>query len=243
MTKKMFVTLLGLFVMGSVSAQEESFFTDPSVLEPWEKGTFDYGWVRPDVKDWAVKYDSVMIDQPEVFVAADSKYRGAKPDHLKLLSDTARAAVAESMEAGGFAVVEGPGPNVVYIRWALDDLYLKKKKRGFLSYTPIGAVAHGVRQATIEDLWEKIDINEMGLKIEWLDSTTGELISAGSASQGLRKAKGQKADLVTSEELHALFRTIGEQTRCHMENNKIPATEHEDCDAIIVEPVVEPEPD
>ncbi len=228
--------VLGLCAAASATAQDESFFTDPSVLEPWEKGTFDRGFVRPDVKDWAVKYDSVMVDQPETFVAADSKYKGAKPDHLKQLADSARLAVIERLEAGGYAIVDEPGPNVVYIRWALADLYLKKKKRGILSYTPIGAVVHATAKAMVEDLWKKIDINEMGLKIEWVDSTTGELISAGTASEGLRKSKGQKAELVSWEQLYAMFHTIGEQTRCHLDNGELLETEHEDCDAIIVEP-------
>ena len=240
MTKRILIMTLGLFVVTSASAQDESFFSDPSVLETWEKGTFDLGWVHPDVQKFGVNYDSVMVDQPEVFVAGDSKYKGAKADHLKTLADAARMAVIERLEAGGYAIVEEPGPNVVYIRWALNDLYLKKKKRGILSYTPLGMVVHATAQAAVKDVWKKIDINEIGLKIEWIDSATGEVISAGKASQGMRKSKGQKAELVSWEDLYALFYTLGEQTRCHMDHKDIPMAERPvDCDAILIEPEYE----
>ena len=240
MTKRILILTLGLFAVTSASAQDESFFTDPSVLETWEKGTYDRGWTHPDIAKYVERYDSVMVDQPEVFVSADSKYKGAKADHLKTLSDAARLAVIERLEAGGWNIVEEPGPNVGYIRWALDDLYLKKKKRGILSYTPLGMVVHATAQAAVKDVWKKIDVNEIGLKIEWLDSASGELLSAGQASQGVRKSKGQKAEIVSWEELYALFYTIGEQSRCHMDNARLPEAERViDCDAIAIEPEFE----
>jgi hypothetical protein len=229
--------LLGLCGAASAGAQEESFFTDPSLLEPWDQGTFDLGYVHPDIMQLAKRYGAVMVDQPEIFIAADSKYKGAKPDHLKQLADVARLAMIERLEAGGWPVMEEPGPDVLFMRWAIADLYLQKKKRGILSYTPVGFVVHSTAQAAIRDLWKKIDIVEIGLKIEWLDSVSGEVLSAGFVKQGTRKTKGQKADLVSWEQLDALFRTVGEQTRCHMDNNRLAAGEKRtDCDSLVIEP-------
>ncbi len=199
--------MLGLFGAASASTQENSFFTDPSLLEPWDQGTFDRGYVHPDIIQKSQRYDSVMIDQPEVFVAADSKYKGAKGDHLKQLADVARLTMMDSIEAGGYTITDEPGPNVVFIRWAIADLYLQKKKRGILSYTPVGMVVHTTRQAATRDLWKKIDIVELGLMIEWSNSVSGELLSAGDARQGLRKANGRKADMVSWQEVEALFLT------------------------------------
>jgi hypothetical protein len=230
---------MGLCIATSAVAQDESFFTDPSLLAPWDQGTFEFGYVHPDILQIGQRYDSVMVDQPEILIADDSKYKGAKGDHLKQLADTARLAMIERIEAGGWPVVDEPGPNVFYIRWAIADLYLQKKKRGILSYTPVGFVVHTTRQAAVRDLWKKIDIVELGMKIEWTDSVSGEILSAGDASQGIRKAKGQKADLVSWEELDALFLTIGEQTRCHLDNNKLAdADKRTDCDSILIEPEV-----
>jgi len=238
-TKRIMLLVLGLCCAASAAAQEESFFTDPSLLEPWDQGVFDLGYTHPDVLQVAQRYDSIMVDQPEIFIADDSKYKGAKPDHMKQLADTARLAMIERIEAGGYTVTDEPGPNVAYIRWAIADLYLNKKKRSILSYTPTGFVLHSTRQAMTRDLWKKIDIVELGLLIEWTDSVSGEILSAGDASQGLRKAKGRKVDLVSWQELDALFLTIGEQTRCHLDNNKLAdAEKRTDCDSILIEPEV-----
>lgn len=235
--KRLLVLMLGLCGAVSAVAQEESFFTDPSLLAPWDQGTFTLGYVHPDALQIAERYDSVMVDQPEVLLAQDSKYNGAKGDHLKQLADVARMAMIERIEDGGWNVVDEPGPNVVYIRLAIADLYLQKKKRSILSYTPVGFVAHTTRQAMVQDLWKKIDIVELGLQIEWVDSTSGEVISAGDARRGVRKAKGRKAELVGWEEIDALFLTIGEQTRCHLDNNRLPEGEKRtDCDSLVVEP-------
>jgi len=185
----------------------------------------------------AQRYDSVMLDQPEIHMAADSNYKGAKGDDLKQLADAGRLATIERFEAGGWSVVEEPGPNVMYIRWAISELYLKKKKRGILSYTPVGLVVHTTAQAAIRDLWKKIDIVGLGLMIESSDSVSGEILAAGVARKGARKGKGQKRDLVTWEELDALFATIGERMRCRLDNNKLSEEKkRQDCYNIVIEP-------
>ncbi len=237
MIKRIMLQVMGLCCAVSANAQEESFFTDPSLLKPWDQGTYNLGYTDPDISQKMAGYDSVMVDQPEIFMADDSKYKGAKPDQLKQLADIARGAMIERIEAGGFTVTEEPGPNVGYVRWAIADLYLKKKKKSILAYTPIGFVVHSTRQAVVRDLWKKIDIVELALMIEWSDSVSGEILSAGDARQGLRKAKGRKVDLVSWQELDALFLTVGEQTRCHLDNNKLPeGSKRLDCDSIVIEP-------
>ncbi len=239
MRKRFLLIVVGLCSMVSATAQEDSFFTDPSLLGPWDKGTFDLGYVVPDALQKAERYNAVLVDQPEIFVADDSKYKGVKPDHMKQLADAARLAMTERLEAGGWPVAHEPGPSVVLMRWAISDLYLKKKKRNILSYTPVGMVVHTTRQAAIRDLWKKVDIVELGLMIEWTDSVSGEVLSAGKAKQGVRKSRGQKEDLVTWEELDAMFMSIGEQTRCHLDNNKLlEGSKRLDCDSIVIEPEV-----
>lgn len=235
--KYLFALLLFVFgINQAAQSSDESFFTDPSLLGPWDQGTFDLGWVHPDILQLAQRYDAVMVDQPEILLSPESRYRGAKGDELKTLADVGRLAMTERLTAGDWEVVEEAGPNVVFMRWAISDLYLKKKKRGVLSYTPIGLVVHSTAQAAVRDVWKKIDIVELGLKIEWLDSTSGEVLSAGSASLGLRKAQGQEQQLVSWEQLDALFQTIGEQTRCHMDNNKLTEGEKRvDCDSIRID--------
>lgn len=221
-----------VFSAAPASADKQSFFTDASLLEPWDRGVFDLHYAHPQIVEKARHYKAVMIDQPEIHIAADSKYQGAKGDHLKQLADVGRLAMAERLEAGGWPVVDEAGPRVIFLRWAV-DLSLKKKPRGILSYTPAGFLVHETSQAMIKDLWKKVDIVGFGLKIEWLDSVTGEVLSAGTISRGVAEGKA----LVSWEELDATFKTMGEQTRCHLDNKRLPeGNKRQDCDDIVIQP-------
>ena len=144
----------------------------------------------------------------------------------------------ERLSAGGYQVADEPGPDVMYLRWAISDLYLKKKKRSILSYTAMGMIVHTTRQAMIKDLFKKIDVVELGLQVEFIDGTSGEIIAAATSHQGTRKTKDQAEDLVTWEELDAMFSTVGERTRCYLDNAGQEAGEWEDCDSIVIKPVV-----
>ena len=124
------------------------------------------------------------------------------------------------------------------MHWAIADLYLKKKKRGLLSYTPVGMVVHTTKQAAIRDLWKKIDIVELGMEVEFTDAVSGEVLAAGTSKQGMRKSRGQEQDLVTWEELDAMFSTIGERARCNLDNAKLPQNQRQVCSDILIEPEV-----
>jgi hypothetical protein len=237
--KKFLLLAVGICFFGMANAQEHSFFTDPSLLQKSDKGIFKMLYQRPNLWQQSGRFNSVLVDQPEIFIAEDSRYKGAKGDHLKQLADVARFAMIERLEAGGWPVADEAGPGVAYMRWAISDLYLKKKKRGLLSYTPVGMVVHTTSQAAVKDLWKKIDIVELGLKMEVIDSVNQEILAAGIARRGTRKTNGKEAELVTWEELDALFKTVGERGRCALDNYTVPeGQELENCIAIVVEPVV-----
>ena len=188
-----------LSLSGAVSA-ESGFMDDYSILESRTGDVLDRIYIAPGAQDALAAYNAVMIDQPEVFMASDTKYKGAKPDHLKALSDTLRMALVERFQAGGYEVVDEVGPGVVYMRWAVTDLYLKKKRKNFLAYTPVGFVVHSTAQLAVRDLWKKIDIVELSLEVEFRDSQTGELLAAVMTEQGHRKDKEHKQELVSWEE-------------------------------------------
>ena len=236
MTKRFLVLVVGLCSAVSAASQDIGFLTDYSQLETQEEGFADRMYLAPNLMERLDDFNAVLVDQPEIFIAADSKYGGAKGDQLKLLADTARLATMERLEAGGFTVADGPGPGVLYLRWAIADLYLKKKKRGLLSYTPVGMVVHTTKQAAIRDLWKKIDIVELRMEMELSDAVTGEILAAGTSSHGMRKGRGQEQDLVTWEELDAMFSTVGERIRCNVSNAKRPQSDWEHCTDIVIEP-------
>jgi hypothetical protein len=240
MTKKLLIAVFALFGAASAFGQNNDFLTDYSLLEPNTEGRFvSLRYFDPNVIQKLADYKAVLVDQPEIFIAADSKYKGAKGDQLKALADVARLATIERLEAGGYTIATEPGPDVLYMRWAITDLYLQKKKRGILSYTPLGMVVHATKSAAVRDLWKKIDIAELSMEMELSDLVTGELLGAAVTNrQGLRKAKGQKAELVSWQELDALFMTVGERLSCILDNARIPESEWTPCHDIWIEPEV-----
>ena len=100
-TIRLFLLFLGLWGTSAICDQDGGFFTDPSLLKPWDQGTFDLGYVDPDILQKAQRYSAVMVDQPEIQIASDSKYKSAKADDLKQLADVGRLAMIERLEAGG----------------------------------------------------------------------------------------------------------------------------------------------
>ncbi len=220
----------------SAAGQDIGFLSDYSLLEVRERDLANRVYIVPDLWERLRGYHAFLVDQPEIFISPDSKYKGAKPDQLKLLADTVRLATIERLEAGGYPVADEPGPGVMYVRFAVAHLYLKKKKRGLLSYTPMGFVVHSTMQAAVRDLWKKIDIVELSMEMEFTDSVTGEVLAMGTSSHGMRKGKGQKQDLVSWEELDAVIRTVGERMRCQLDNARTPRSDWKVCSDIIIEP-------
>jgi len=236
--KKFLILAVGLCSAATAFGQNNDFLTDYSLLEPNVEGKFvSHRYFEVNVVRRMADYNAIFVDQPEIFVAADSKYKGAKGDQLKALADVARLATMERLEANGYTIATEPGANSLYFRWALTDLYLQKKKRGILSYTPVGFVVHATAQAAVRDLWKKIDIAELKLEVEFSDFVTGEILGAAvSRRHGLRKAKGQKAEIVSWQHLDALFKTVGERFACVLDNARIPESEWTPCDNIWIEP-------
>jgi len=233
--------MVGICLTASAFGQDNDFLTDYSTLKDYSEDTRFTArlYEVPNARQRLADYNSIMVDQPEIFIAADSKYKGAKGDQLKALADIARLSTIAQLEASGINVVDTPGTDTLYMRWAIADLYLQKKKRGILSYTPLGMVVHTTKSAATRDLWKKIDIAELHIEIELTDVVTGEVIVAGiSHQQGFRKQKGEKADLVTWQELEALFDTTGARLSCGLTNAVKPAEEKVDCSAIWIEPEV-----
>ncbi len=177
-----------------------------------------------------VKYTKIMVDQPEIWLDKDSEYRGLKPDNAKVIADMIRGRLTENVITRGYEVVEEPGPNVLYMRIALTDLYLKKKKRGFMSYTPVGALVQ-VGSDAIKDMMSKVDIIEMALQAELLDSQSAEVLAAIVIKRGARKDKetGQKLVRMDFDEFRAVLREYGARFSCRLEYSKLPESQQIDC--------------
>jgi len=228
------LSLVLLFGSTAVQAQDKdgSFLSDYSGLKPAADNPFDEFYIAPDALANASKYTAVMVDQPELFVHPESKYQGMKPDDMKLIADGLRAAITKELESG-YKIVDAPGPNVLYVRVAVGDLQLKKKKRGILAYTPAGALIKAGVDMT-KEVTEKVDVKNMKIEAEVLDSQSQKQLAAMITSRGSLStaAAGKSESAVSWKELNDLFGVIGKRLRCRLDNSKKPESQWTKCSTI-----------
>ena len=170
-------------------------------------------------------YTKIMIDQPEIFIAEDSVYKGMKPDDALAIAETLRKAIADNMTV--LTVVDKPGPDVLYMRLALSDVHLKKKKRNLLTYTPVGFVAHAAMSAAVNDAMKKVDLVGVNIEGESLNAETGEYL--GSLLIKLAPPEKATSDQASWENTLHRFDSMGKQLDCRFRNNKLPESKREDC--------------
>lgn len=125
-------------------------------------------WQKPDLNRSA--YTRVMFEPMTIFISPDSEYQGLNADELKALADTFREVVTRTLEPE-IPVVNQKGEGVLYLRAALTNVKVVKKKRGLLGYTPIGLIVGAVKEAAAGP---SVSLKDAVLEIEMLDSMTGE---------------------------------------------------------------------
>ena len=199
------------------------FMTDYTQLEKVTDGSADYRYVAPGGEDKMAKYNAVMIDQPEIFIANDSPYRGAKPKHLDALAETLRSGLTSALSEDMY-VVGSPGENVLYISIAITNLKLTKKKRGILGYTPAGLVVGGIKGAATSDIAKKANLQGMVLELEGFDSVSGERIVALIDSIG-----SDTQEHASWEDLAAFMAKYGRIMQCRFDNARLPAEQRVNC--------------
>jgi hypothetical protein len=204
----------------------ESFLTDYTKLQPMAgKDGRDYAFVAPNVDQRAAKFTSVMLDQPEVFISPDSPYRGAKPEDIAAIAGLVRETAAQSLTDRGYKIVDKPGPGTLFIRVAVTDLQMAKKKRGLLAYTPVGFVVNEAKKA-MQDFMSKYELLDMSVQAEIQDSANAEVLGAVV----LKRGKGAGADeripfdvLVTTADM------LGDRLACRLDNARVPVAKRIDC--------------
>ena len=204
---------------------DHTFLSDYSKLVatplPNNAGT-DLVYTPPGVFERLSHYTALMVDEPEVLISSDSDYKGAKPSDLEAISALLRKDVTDAMSAGGYHIVEAPGPNVLYLKMALTDLSLKRKKRGILGYTPIGFVLKAGADA-LKDMMDKYDIMGAAVQGQVSDSVSKEILAEFVA---LRGNNGKRMDF---DELSAEVKGFASRLRCRLDNTHVPADQKIDC--------------
>ncbi len=221
------ILVCGAFFSTPVVAEDQliysGFMTDYSQLSKVSDDSADYRYVAPGAEDQLARYDAVMIDQPEVFIAADSPYRGAKPKHLDALAELFRAGVIEGL-AEDFYVVDQPGENVLYLSPALSNLRLTKIKKRALGYLPVALVVGGVKGATTTDIAKKANLQGLVMELEIFDSMSGERLVAIIDSIGTDEEQA-----ASWEELDELSARYGRLVHCRLNNARLPDADRVDC--------------
>ena len=133
--------------------------------DPDRKGAYRYIKKGVDLGD----YDRVAIAPIEVWVHPDSPYQGIQASSFKVITDEMRQVLSDTLEPD-YPVVNKAGPKTLGLRLAITGVKLKKKKRGFLSFTPIGLVA----TAAQDEVASRTTLSDAVIEAELLDAKTGE---------------------------------------------------------------------
>lgn len=222
----------GSIAQEPMRAYDKTFLTNYDLLKPRASTKTgqpgDMAYVAPGAVKRLSAYNAVMVDQPEILFSPDSKIKGMKPDDLKALSEALRDTISGSLAAGGYSVSQKPGPGVVYLRVALTDVMVEKKKRGLLAYTPAGAV---IKAGTdlVKETFNKVDFIELTFQAEIVDSMSNDVLGALVAERGTRKAEGQKETRIDMDEMRQNMRGWSNRLRCQLDNSKLPADKQTNC--------------
>ena len=100
------------------------FISDYPGLEPLDGVANVLVWKAPDAEK---RYQAVYFDPPEIFLAADSPYRGIQPEAVKALSDELYDLLVAQAAENGREIADVLGPNVARVRSALTDVYFKRR--------------------------------------------------------------------------------------------------------------------
>ncbi len=204
-------------VAGAAQTYNQTFLTDYTRLTatplPNNMGT-DLLWVAPGIDAVIAKYTGVMVDEPEVLMSPQSPYAGAKPSDLQAVGGNLRKVVDDELKSGGYAIVDAPGPNVLYIKIAVTDLSLERKKRRLLAYTPIGFVVK-LGADSLRDMMQKYDIMGSAIQGQVSDSTTQSVMAE---VVGLRGDNGKRAEF---SDLEADAKGFASRLRCRLDNSHV----------------------
>lgn len=200
----------------------QTFLSNYKNLEPRGK---DLVYRTADSQRLLAAARGIMIDQPEVHIAADSPFTGAKPADLTAIAEALRSQLVEALTKAGYNVVTAPGPNILLLRTAFTDVYLEKEARGVLGYTPIGFVV-GAGVDAMESVMQGYNILGITLQAELIDTGSNALIFE------LVAQRGGNQQVITFDQYKKQMQTWGQRLACQVSNSKLPAAQQVDCSTL-----------
>ncbi len=176
------------------------------------------------------KYSKIMVDEPLVFIAEDSPYKGINLAKLNVITAAFRETIINAL-SDDFAIVEEPGKDVLLLRLALVDLEIKKKRFHILGYTPIGLVYRAGKETFESDYNRAVQhLSLLGLKIE------GQLLDSQSVdvlAEFVNKRPGNRADPESWSALKKEMAHYGKVIDCMIVNSRSGPAGESDCVALL----------
>lgn len=204
------------------------FLEDTDQLQPMDDPWISYAYMAPGFEEKIAATRTLVIDQPEIHIAADSPYRGVKPDDMKLLADTLRDYAASAL-SDTYQIALTPGPDSLYLRMGLTNVYLKKKRRRLVAYTPVGFVTSTAKRVLLDDFTDKVLLTQVAVEFELIDPNTGERVVAAVSELG---DTSRKRDFADWDQLETAMAVSAARLQCRFENAGLAAAERRDCTAI-----------
>lgn len=204
-----FVTLTGCATSQGKQQQQYSGFlkTYPN-FEQGPEGV-DKRYLKPGV-DFS-KYDKVMMDEVQFFIAPDADYKGISPSVAKELGEDFHETFVKEL---GDMFTASPGPDVVRMRLAVTDLEPSNPVTGTITtVVPVGLAVSLVKKGATG---EYTGIGSASMEVEFLDSMTNERIAAG-----VDKAPGGKLDVGKYSPAKAAFEFWAKRLHTFMQQAKV----------------------
>lgn len=208
-------------------AENVDFLSDYSKLTEGGNTGFTRVYIAPGALDSLRGLNSVLVDQPEFFIDPKSKYKGMKPADAEVVGEELRAAMIRGI-GESVNVVNEPAEGSGLITWAVTNIRLNKARRGVLGYTPVGAVAYGVKKQ-LSDVVDKTRAFDVTFEIEAIDAETGEVLFAMVFDMAEAGVEAEWGDALV------LTEGVGKRISCRMTNTRLAASEQVDCQSIPIE--------
>ncbi len=205
---------------------ESGFFDDYSRLEPVQANWIDYLYISENFREKLASTQTVVIPQPEMFLAPDSKYKGMNPNNMKLMTDTMQELLIEAF-ADGYQIANSAGPNTLMIRMAFSNLHLKKKPRiPVVGWLPPAYIVTTAKRGLLDDFTKNVLMTEAVWEAELTDSETGEILGQLLVKLGNRR---EKKEFSSWDELVLSMAVNAKRFRCRFDNASLPASTKRDC--------------
>lgn len=160
---------------------DSGFITASPTLTPIPKMKGAWNWNKPGVK--FQNYNKVLLENIEIFISADSEYKGIDADQMKILSSLMRTAMIEALEPT-YPVVNRVGPGVMVARIAITNVHLGKPKHQIGQYSPVGLLFGGIKKLAGKS--RNLSLKNASVEAQMYDAKSGKRIAVRIDTKPLR---------------------------------------------------------